>query len=361
MADKPYLNEETWKYFWHPVCTLKELRSASERGPLMQVRLLGRKLVIAELGSSVVALGDRCIHRSASLSLGWVEQGCVRCPYHGWLYDENGKCVEIPAAPDMAIPTKAKVNHYDAELRYNLVWVRLDSALETSIPDCPAWKDPELKNLEPDPYIWATSGARRVENYTDLAHFPFIHGGSLGNRKVTTFPVPEIDQVNGELRFTYYPEEQGRRLIGPEGRWSELSHTNYRIMLPFLVNLELHTKDGQRMGLWHISCPIDSGKCKNFWITSRSGNKDDLAADEELVNFQKQILDEDKPIIHSQDPPEIPAPSMELMIRTDKLHVRYRRRLAQLSLAQEAGDIDNLKRVLLEKKFESDNTYSDVA
>ena len=361
MADKPYLNEETWKYFWHPVCTLKELRSASERGPLMQATLLGRKLVIAELPSGVVAMDDRCIHRSSSLSLGWVENGCVRCPYHGWLYDENGKCVQIPSAPEMAIPNKARVTKYDTEVRYDLVWVRLDSALERSIPDCPGWEDKDMKNLQPDPYEWATSGARRVENYTDLSHFPFIHDGSLGNREVTTFPVPEIDQVNGELRFTYYPIDKGRQLIGPEGRWTELSHTNYRIILPFLVNLDLITKDGQRMGLWHISSPIDSGTCKNFWITSRSGDKDDLTADENLIKFQKQILDEDEPIILSQDPPEIPAPPpMELSIKTDKLHMLYRRRLAQLTVAYEEGEIGNLKSVLLEQKFESDNTYPEM-
>ena len=270
-----YINDETWKFFWHPVCTLRELRSASDRGPLMQVMLLGRKLVVAELSSGITAMDDRCIHRSAALSKGRVDDDRIRCSYHGWCYNNQGKCVEIPSAPELEIPEKAKVNCYDAEVRYNLVWVRLDPALATAIPDCPAWDDDELKCLETDPYIWPTSCARRVENYTDLAHFPFIHDGSLGNRDVTVFPIPEIDA--------------------------------------------------------------------------------------ELVKFQLQILGEDEPIICSQDPSEIPEPSHELFIKTDKLHVYYRRRLKELSTAYEESDMEKFESLLMQQRFQSDKTYSDAA
>ena len=322
----------------------------------MPVTLLDRKLVIAELDSSIVAMDNRCRHRSASLSLGWVEENCIRCPYHGWLYNQDGRVVEIPSAPDIEIPEKAKVKRYDTEIRYNLVWVRLDPSLATTIPVCPAWDNDELKCLEPAPYIWPTSCARRVENYTDLAHFPFIHDGSLGNRSVTVFPIPDIDQLQGELRFTYRPEQHGRQLAGPEGNLTELAYTDYRIILPFTVNLELTTNDGNRMGLWHIASPIDSGHCKNFWITSRSGDKDNLEADEGLVKFQLQILNEDEPIICSQVPPEIPEPGHELPIKTDKLHVYYRRRLKELSTAYEEGDMEMFKSSLLRQKFESNKT-----
>ena len=355
-----YINDETWKFFWHPVCTLRELRSASDRGPLMQVMLLGRKLVVAEFSSGITVMDDRCIHRSAALSKGWVDDDRIRCSYHGWCYNNQGKCVEIPSAPELEIPEKAKVNCYDAEVRYNLVWVRLDPTLATAIPDCPAWDDDELKCLETDPYIWPTSCARRVENYTDLAHFPFIHDGSLGNRDVTVFPVPEIDQLEGELRFAYYPEDRGRQMAGPDGKPTELARTEYRIILPFTVNLELYAKDGNRMGLWHVSCPINSGHCKSFWITSRSGGNNNPEVDADLVKFQLQILGEDEPIICSQDPPEIPEPSHELFIKTDKLHVYYRRRLKELSTAYEERDMEKFESLLMQQRFQSDKTYSDV-
>ena len=59
-----FIKEETWRHFWHPVCTLEELYSADPtgNGPL-QVRLLGENLVVAKLGENISAFSDRCAHR----------------------------------------------------------------------------------------------------------------------------------------------------------------------------------------------------------------------------------------------------------------------------------------------------------
>ncbi|MGE0309057.1 MAG: Rieske 2Fe-2S domain-containing protein, partial [Acidimicrobiia bacterium] len=68
--------------YWHPVAEGAEVGD----GP-MQVRLLGEPLVLFRNGDEIVAGKDLCVHRGAPLSMGAVENGCVRCPYHGWLYD----------------------------------------------------------------------------------------------------------------------------------------------------------------------------------------------------------------------------------------------------------------------------------
>ena len=79
----------------------------------MSVKLLGENLVLARLDGEMFAGDDRCIHRSAQLSLGQVckHQGkdTLQCPYHGWRYNDEGKCALIPACPDMPIPSKAKI------------------------------------------------------------------------------------------------------------------------------------------------------------------------------------------------------------------------------------------------------------
>ena len=43
-------------------------------------------------------LADTCVHRGSSLSAGSVRDGCVICPYHGWQYGGDGKCVKVPSA-----------------------------------------------------------------------------------------------------------------------------------------------------------------------------------------------------------------------------------------------------------------------
>ena len=361
MSDKPYFNEETWKFFWHPVCTLEELRRASDRGPLMRVRLLGRKLVIAEMESSVVAMDDRCVHRSASLSLGWMENGCIRCPYHGWLYDANGKCVEIPSAPDMQIPEKARVKCYEAQVRYNLVWVRLDSSLATTIPELRSWDNPEMKCVQGNPYVWQTSAARRMENFFDLAHFAFVHDGSLGNRNDPLVPVPKIDLLPGQLRWKYYPKDRygASSDVGKASIRLPMDYSDYVAQLPFHVSLINVLRDGSKTEIWMSASPVASDQVKCFWFTCRS--EDHTGDDSKYTDIQEfVVLAEDKPVIESQDPAEIPQPPMELSIPTDKVHIYYRKRLAKLSQSYTDNGVEGVAKSLLEQRIESEEIHPEL-
>jgi len=76
------------EFFWHPVCTRAELDAA--RPHPLAVQLLGRRLAVADVGDQVMAVVDRCPHRSTRLSIGWIEAGSVRCAYHGWRYSPAG-------------------------------------------------------------------------------------------------------------------------------------------------------------------------------------------------------------------------------------------------------------------------------
>ena len=62
-------------------------------------RLLDEPLVLVRLDGEVRAFKDLCVHRGTALSLGWVEDGCLVCPYHGWTYDPDGVCTRIPVEP----------------------------------------------------------------------------------------------------------------------------------------------------------------------------------------------------------------------------------------------------------------------
>ncbi|MCU1459916.1 MAG: hypothetical protein JWL73_4008, partial [Actinomycetia bacterium] len=131
--------ERLWELCWHPVCTLAELRAQAPH-PLA-VTLLDRSLAIADLGTAAggapapVAFIDRCPHRSTRLSVGWIEPpdaagepASLRCAYHGWRYGSDGHCFDVPAMPDGPIPPRACAQSFDAEIAYDLVWVRIDPA-----------------------------------------------------------------------------------------------------------------------------------------------------------------------------------------------------------------------------------------
>ena len=71
----------------------------------------------------LIAVRDRCSHREAKLSLGTLDDGCLRCPYHGWVFDGDGRCVEIPSSgPGAAIPPTAHLRPLSIAEHYGLVW-----------------------------------------------------------------------------------------------------------------------------------------------------------------------------------------------------------------------------------------------
>src|SRR5436305_1710611 len=80
--------------YWQPVCPVGDL---IDEHPKKQVRLLGEDLVLfRDQRGGYGLVGEHCSHRGTSLYYGFVEDEGIRCPYHGWLYDATGRCIEQP-------------------------------------------------------------------------------------------------------------------------------------------------------------------------------------------------------------------------------------------------------------------------
>jgi phenylpropionate dioxygenase-like ring-hydroxylating dioxygenase large terminal subunit len=325
------------RHCWHPVCSLSELAAAAPH-PL-PVRLLDTPLAVVDLGSSdapeVVAVTDRCPHRSTRLSIGWVDDGVLRCANHGWCFDDGGRCTDIPSlGPSLKgagpIPERAHLERFEVEVAYDLVWVRLRSGAPTVVPAHPSWTEGRCKVLTGAPYTWPTSAARRVENFVDIAHFPWVHDGSLGRRDEPVPPLPEVRREHGELRFEFVPptiDAAAEALFG----WSA-----YRMPIPLTVDIEFRLANGATRWLWMTACPVDARTCRTFWTVARD---DDLDGDDGAhMAFQELILREDEPVVCNQDPPELPLDASEVSVRTDRVSIEYRRWLRELALAGAAAD-----------------------
>jgi phthalate 4,5-dioxygenase len=88
---------EMLRRYWQPVVLAEELPAG---GAPLPVRLLGEDLVLFRDDSGQPGLlGIHCAHRGADLSYGRLEDGGLRCIYHGWLYDRTGRCLEQPGEP----------------------------------------------------------------------------------------------------------------------------------------------------------------------------------------------------------------------------------------------------------------------
>ncbi|MEZ4660388.1 MAG: Rieske 2Fe-2S domain-containing protein [Caldilineaceae bacterium] len=112
MIDDPILLND-----WHPVASLAQLRECHIRA----VRLLGRELVVWQADAQIQVWDDLCIHRGARLSAGRLHGVHLACPYHGWRYAADGRCVHMPAHPEQTPPAKATAHSYPVQVRYDMV------------------------------------------------------------------------------------------------------------------------------------------------------------------------------------------------------------------------------------------------
>ncbi|HUD97427.1 MAG TPA: aromatic ring-hydroxylating dioxygenase subunit alpha, partial [Woeseiaceae bacterium] len=154
-------------------------------GPLART-LLGERLVIyCDAAGQVVAAADRCPHREAPLSAGTVRDGVLVCPYHGWSFGEQGRCVHIPSAdPSMPIPRNGHLLRFRTEVRYGLVWVCLGNE-PGDLPLIGQDRDRTFRRINNPVERWRASAVRMTDNFLDIAHFPWVHSGTFGSRQRT--------------------------------------------------------------------------------------------------------------------------------------------------------------------------------
>ncbi len=85
--------QKTLRKFWYATVRMDALKD----GP-MPFRLMGEDIVLfLDAAGQPAALADRCCHRTAKLSKGWVDEGRIVCGYHGWTYDRDGRPGAHPA------------------------------------------------------------------------------------------------------------------------------------------------------------------------------------------------------------------------------------------------------------------------
>lgn len=327
VEDQSYL-----RHFWHPVCTLAELESSNAEGvgPIGRV-LLDEPIVIVKLDGKISAMRDRCAHRFSKLSAGKVIGQRLQCPYHGWEYQGDGKCGFIPACPNDPIPKKALTPAYECEVRYDIVWVRLDSSwAATEIPFCGAWENPEYKRvIVAEPYDWSSSAERRWENFTDFSHFAYVHPGTLYDPAYSEPAIVPIDRVDGELRFFMEP---GKDMLGSLPPDSPLGSWTYRAAMPFSINLDIRLyRNDQPFLLWTTSSPVSGNRCRNFMIIAHT---DPDLPDNGPLDFQKLVLAEDQPVIETQ-PGDLSLE--EISLPTDKVSNQYRKWLRELAISATSG------------------------
>ena len=172
---------------------------ASDLGRSLSARTVvdTRVVLYRTAAGEVVALHDRCPHRSFPLSRGSLDRDVVICGYRGMAFDHSGRCVGIPAN-DRARTDQIGVRRFPLVERGPILWIwpgDPDRAAITPVPDCD-WLLSHEWSYRTGAFDIDANYVAMHENLLDLTHFAFLHGDTVGTPEYARSPY--IVKRNGD-------------------------------------------------------------------------------------------------------------------------------------------------------------------
>ncbi len=164
---------ELFRRYWQPVALSEELPLG---GFPIPIEIMGEELVLFRDEQNRVGLLDlHCSHRAADLSYGRVEDGGLRCIYHGWLYDVNGRCLETPAEPEGS-NLKLTIRHpaYPCQEAGGAIFAYMGPGEPPLLPNYGPLGAPE-ENRVATKYLQECNYLQALEGNEDPVHVRFLH------------------------------------------------------------------------------------------------------------------------------------------------------------------------------------------
>lgn len=306
------------RHHWHPVAWDHALAA----GQSVAVRLFDHEVVVwRDSNGRLSALEDRCPHRGTRLSIGTVQGDRLVCAYHGWRFDETGRCLAIPAHPGFEPPERCSARRYPVELQDGAIVVAVDTPVARIAPI-----DTQHRLVHCGPYAVEAAAPRVIENFLDIAHLGFVHDGVLGVR-----------DEGAIVEYSVRADEQGIvatgcRITQPRAHADSDAPTDvdytYRVLAPLVVQLEKRsgTAADQRVDTIRLRVqPVSDTRSRAFIDMTISDAGASVTA---LQDFQDAIFAQDLPILENQVPTRLPLdPAAERSMPSDRLSVAYRRYL----------------------------------
>jgi phenylpropionate dioxygenase-like ring-hydroxylating dioxygenase large terminal subunit len=233
---------------------------------------------------NVVAFDGRCCHKRFPLWDGkLLDNGVLRCAYHGLCYDSAGKCVDIPMQRDIPISPVAQLHRFSVVEQDGLVWLWPGDPAQigdVKPPRIPELADSRYEAVISDPPIRIRANYRLlIENLLDITHFFPLHDGNIGDLANSMIPVGLVEgDVDGNPKVMTTRSVKDYRLPPYYQRWFGLEvvdrdHTHAMIG-PGLVRVQLHVAPPGTLGsadesgyiLCHTDTPIDEQHLEWHWI-----------------------------------------------------------------------------------------------
>jgi len=323
---------------WTPVLFARELK----RKPV-RARVAGVDIVLFRgKDGAPSALVDRCPHRGVALSLGRIDDdGRIECPFHGWAFDGDGKVQNVPlndVKPNFC--ERGAADALPCLQRGGFIWVFTEVGAVDVEP--PFVSDDLLRN-DIARYdlsdVWATHWTRAMENMLDAPHLPYVHRTTIG----AGLRKPALE---GDVMKTYAVDDEH----GFWGHWELKSgkpNTSGKLRWLRPNGMVLPLGGAKRLYSQHLYVvPVDDNHCRMMISSVRDfGRYNPLL--KPIDWFNHYILLQDKAVVESSQPAEVPDASDEVSVASDaptlafrKWYRGWRRSLTSPAVQLHRGDDD---------------------
>lgn len=318
------VNDVFLKNDWHVVARSQDL----QQGKVLKARLLGEDLVLWRSGDQAKAWQDRCPHRGASLARGWVEDDTLVCPYHGFAFNNSGHCVHVPAHPDQPPPKRSRacVQTFHVQERYGFVWVCLGTP-QKDVPPFSEWDDPNYHKFCFGPDRYQSSAPRAIENFIDVNHIAYVHGGSLGQPEQAKMGDYKVEVNQDGIKVSEVNLWQVDPGLTGQGKSDS---AGLQILRPLTVCLRRGSAD-HRLTIFFTITPVDEEECIAWrWMFLNDAQE---VLETEFNGFVNTIISEDIEAVESQRPRRLPLDlQAEFHLPSDRTTIAYRKWLKKLGV-----------------------------
>ena len=254
---------EFMRRYWQPFLLSSELPEAD--CPPVRVRLLCEDLVAFRDTDGRVGLIDaHCPHRRAPMFFGRNEECGMRCVYHGWKFDRNGDCVDMPSEPaGTPLQARVKIKAYPTFEGGGVVWAYMGPREHMPAPPDYEWmRAPETHRFVSKTYE-DCNFLQALEGGLDTAHSSYAHNNDIANRNMprNRDKAPRLDVELTDYGYRYI----STRRTGDSGSYVRV----YQYIMPAqqirgsIIKIEGGRSDRPRFD-GHIWVPIDDESCFVF-------------------------------------------------------------------------------------------------
>ena len=251
---------EMFRRYWLPALLAEEL--PEDDCPPVRVKLLGERMIAFRDSDGRYGLIDEfCAHRGVSMWFGRNEEGGIRCPYHGWKYDVNGQCTEVPSEPpESGFCQKIKLTAYPLVKVGDILWTYMGAPEHR--PELPAWEfatvpsDQTFSSKRFQECNWLQA----MEGGIDSSHVSFLHSGNLNSDPL--FKGARGNQYNLSDHMPFFevvPHDSG--LFVGARRNAEEGHYYWRITPWVMPCFTMVPPRGDHPVHGHFWVPIDDENC----------------------------------------------------------------------------------------------------